>query len=501
MDKKLKRLIVAAGWLGFVGAAVALYFLIVAPILRHQEKEQIVSNTSSNKHFQHELTCAVDSFAAYAVLRSPEFREECERKGIKVNLYSSDNYNERIQKFQSGEIQVGVFTIDSLVKNSALINDTPATLIGLIDESSADAVLASKQAFPNIDALNDPTVRFVCVKDSPSETLVRAIISYYNLPRLAAEPFEFCNSIDEVYKKYQNTPATAKKVFVLWEPYVSKIAQHPDYHVLVSASKFPGLIVDGIAANRAYLIKNEPVVCDFLRAFLTASYAYRNSMAKLLQDDAKQQSFVITDKEADRLVQTILFKNTQENYAHFGLVSAKVPHIEALIDNITDILVKTKGITADPTNGQPNLLYYDAPLKALLQSNYHPGVETIREQAQLTNLTEEDWNRLKPVGTLNVKRLVFQRGSADLSSVDQATLTELADKLKNLPQYYLQVKATSLADEDREIADANLKLAQERADAVVGWLVALGIESHRIKSSASLGNTTTVEFVVGELPY
>lgn len=469
-----------------------------------QEHQEIVQKTSAPSRFKYTVNFAADAFSGYAAIRSGLFRDENAKFGIKVELTDDGaNYPQRLQKLASGELDMAVFTIDALMKSSADYKDIPATVVALVDETKgADAMVASKSRFPNIDSLNSSGLKIVCTKDSPSETLARVIMAHFNLDKLPQDPFQFTNNVDEVYQEYQRAKPTDNKVFVLWEPYVSKIADNPDYHVLVDSSKFRGYIVDVIVARRGFLVQNEELVANVVKSYLKTMFDNRNNMVKLVSDDAKQCGTALKPEQAQRLSEKIWWKNTQENFSHFGLTTSNgVQHIEEINTNIMDVLVKTGAIAADPTDGHPNLWYYDGIMRKLFDSSWHPGFgpETVRQEKALANLSEEEWKDLKPVGTLQVPRLVFARGGSKLSESSFATLDKLVESLKTWPQYYLQVQGNHASGGD---AEANKILAESRAQAAVDYLISKGVDRSRIHAEVSRPNgSTTVAFVLGELPY
>src|SRR5690606_23354589 len=135
--------------------------------------------------------------------------------GIKVELTDDGaNYPQRLQKLASGELDMAVFTIDALMKSSADYKDIPATVVALVDETKgADAMVASKSRFPNIDSLNSSGLKIVCTKESPSETQARVIMAQFNLDKVPQDPFQFMNNVDEVYQEYQRAKPTDNKVF------------------------------------------------------------------------------------------------------------------------------------------------------------------------------------------------------------------------------------------------------------------------------------------------
>jgi flagellar motor protein MotB len=511
MKNKVRLLVLALFWLGVVGVGVLGYKLWWAPakerekqVAAEQEHQDTLNKTSSSSLYTHTVNFAGDGFSGYAPIRSQTFKDECGKFGIRID-YKDDgaNYTQRLKDLADGKMDMATFTIDALVKTSAEIGDFPVTVVALIDESKgADGLVAAGKQYPNIDALNVPNTKFVCVGNSPSETLCRVVMAHFNLDKLGKNPFEFMDSAEAVYKKYQTSKAGDNYVFAMWEPYISKVTDNPDYHVLVDSSKFRGYVVDVMVVRRSFLVKNEAVVENVVKSYLTTLFTHRNSMVDMVFEDAKANGEPVKKAQAEKLVKTIWWKNTQEAFGHFGFVRGSgLQPLEDICRNITDVQIRTGAVRDDPTKGHPNMWYYDGIMRKLFDSSWHPGFgnETVREEKRLAALTEEEWARMKPVGTLQVQRLVFARGTSKITDASEATLADLAEKLKAWPKYYLVVRGNASSDGDLE---ANLKLASDRAKSAVDWLTAHGVSSSRIRAeSAKPNGSTTVAFVLGELPY
>lgn len=492
-----------------IGAVAWKYFVApqrekAAAQAKVEEKQQVIENTSSGTRYKHELNFVLDSFSGYVITRSEEFRNELASQSVRLNLVLDDaDYVARLKALRDGKAQMGVFTMDALVKASSELGETPATITSLIDETNgADAMLANIKTFPNIDALNHPDTKFVITPNSPSETLARVVMSHFNLDRLPADPFIRVNGAKEVYEAYRNSKPTDKKVFVLWEPYVSKILENPEYSAIIDSSKFRGYLVDVILVSRDFLLKHEDLVIELTKSYFKANFVYRNKMPEIILADAKASGEPLSPEMAKKLTEKIRWKNTQENYAHFGMSTGHgYQHVEDMLANITKVLQKTGSITADPTGGRYNELYYDKVMRNLFDNNFHPGVgaEEMKTEAALAKLTDEEWKKLIPVGTLQVPRLVFGRGTNVLTTQSEETLTTLAQELKTWPQYYLIVRGHCSKVGDVE---ANKILAAERAEAAVEWLVKNGVDKNRLKADISEPNgSTTVAFILGQSSY
>jgi len=288
----------------------------------------------------------------------------------------------------------------------------------------------------------------------------------------------------------------------LWEPWVSKALENPNVHVVVDSSRFRGYIVDVIVVNREYLVNNSDAVKFFVQAYFRTVYMHKGQMLILVIDDAKSSGTPLSTKQAQRLVDGVWWKNTSENYEHMGLGADKLQHIEDIIGNITNVLVSTGSISGDPTNGKPNLLYYDKILADMQVHKFHPGMkaETVRDDSiVLPALTDKQWDTLIPVGKLEVPQLVFARGTARLSSRSATVLDGLIEKLKTWPQFYVLVRGNASKRGDLE---ANKALALARATAAKTYLVNKGVSPNRVRAAAGEpSGSTSVNFVLGQTPY
>ncbi|MEZ6117579.1 MAG: hypothetical protein R3C28_13535 [Pirellulaceae bacterium] len=110
------------------------------------------------------------------------------------------DYRARLEGLKSGKYDMATFTIDALIKASAELNDVPAVIVSIIDETSgADAIVGNKQTFPNVDALNRPNVQFVLTSDSPSETLAR-VVTNFQLNQISVRPISTHKRPGRTYK-------------------------------------------------------------------------------------------------------------------------------------------------------------------------------------------------------------------------------------------------------------------------------------------------------------
>lgn len=509
---KGKLVAVCLIWLFLAGAGAGVWRLIVTP-MREQtaEQEQAAASsaaleaTQGDLPYDHEVTIALDSFSGYAVLRSPLFSQMLRREKIKLNLVDdAADYSARLDGLRQGRYEMAAFTIDALIKTTAAMGKSPATIVSLIDETQgADAMVAAKETFQNVDDLNHPDTRFIVTPNSPSETLARVVMNTFALDQLSDQPFVMANDASDVFQRYRKSPKNSRQVFVLWEPFVTKILANDSMHVVIDSSRFTGYIVDCLVADRDFLVKQPAIAETVVKCYFRALYEYRdtNAMQRLVMSDAGEDD-TIDAAISEKLVKGIRWKNTQENLAHFGLRSdTSTQHIADMIENITRVLMETGAIDADPTGGQPNRLYFDAILRKLHDESFHPGSEEeeVREAAELAELSDDQWKSLVPVGTLSVRDLVFPRGTDSLTTTSQYTLDGLVEKLATWPQYYVIVRGNASRRGDLE---ANKALAARRAQSTEEYLIRNGVSPRRIRAvGVDPSGTTKVNFVLGQMPY
>jgi outer membrane protein OmpA-like peptidoglycan-associated protein len=498
---KGKLLAVCIVWLLVFAALAAAYRILIYP--RHRNR--LLSGTGSSSHYRLTVDFALDSFSGYAILRSPEFHDQLAQKRIRMNLVDDGaDYVARIEAIKSGNVQLAVFTIDALLKVSDSLDDLPATIVAIVDETrGADAIVAYKNAVPNVDALNRADMRFVLTPDSPSETLARVVMSHFNLDRLETNPFRPVQDAEAVYRLYRTAKPETPQAFVLWEPFVSKVLENPNTHIVADSSRFRGYIVDVIVVNRDFLLKSEDFVREIIGCYFRAAYHYRDSMVELTLEDAKLTGTPLSRKQAQNLVNGIWWKNTQENFAHFDLPgTGDLQLLEDIVDNVSRVLLTTGAIERNPIGGRAHTLFYDKILKHLQASDFHPGLaeESVRDEpVQLKDLSDEEWLRLTPLGTLDVPQLVFARGTDRLTINSRAVLDDLVQALNSFPQTYVLIRGNAST---RGNTDANMRLAESRAKAAETYLINAGIDENRVRAvGVEPSGEMSVSFVLGQEPY
>ena len=509
-------------WIVILGGIAASLRFFVFPEFREKKREKLALQTGSGGKYRQQIRVAADRFSGYCILRSPELQHRLGASGIKLTVEDDGaDYMHRIKALRDGDVEMAVFPVNSFIQSGIALGEFPASMVYVIDETAgADAIVAYRDAVPSIDALNRSDARIVLTPDSPSELLARVMIASFNLPELPEKKWmvKAAGSADD-YKKFRGDSHRKPVAYALWEPDVSKALKHDDAVVLLDSSKLKGFIVDVLVIERRFLIEHYDDAKAVVEAYARTAYEKRGDMAALIEADARQLGEKLTAADARQLAQGIRWKNTLENYAHFGVSGRahSLENIEDIILKISDVLAKTGAMGGRDLPVAPNALYYNRIVSEMKAADFHPGRavnvlsgvdlgannEAVRGGQKLEPLTEQQWNALLPVGELRVEPISFGRGTARVNLQSRRELVELAGTLKSWPEYYLTVTGRVRPGGDER---AVLQLAKDRAEAAVQVLVGEGVEPERIRSFAKVAaenaaEAQSVSFVVGQPPY
>ncbi len=513
---KAKVFLASIVWLVILLIGVLFYRLWFVPTVEKQQEQaqkEVIDATSGDSKYSHKLRLGLDSFSGYAILRAPEFNQQLRTQGIKLEtLDDGANYEQRLAALTSGELQLAAFPIDALLKACARSKTLPATIIAIIDESrGADAVVAYKQRFPNLEALISSDTRFVLVDGSPSDTLARLLMHSFN-EKVTPQSITAVKNEKELIERYRKALPGGNEVFVTWEPVASELLKNDQTHVLFDSSKRSGFIVDALVVNRDYLVKNEPVVRQVLECYFRTLYTINDNadepdsdaktkLKTLVRQDAESFGNSMTTTQLDRLVGGIVWKNTQDNFAHFGLGGGSAIHVEDMIDRIRLLLAETNGIDSDPTQGDSSRLFNQQALREMQSTGFHAGAdaEVVQSEKPLAALTTAQWEKLSHVATLRVPPLIFARSSANLTEFSEAILDDLVEQLQSFPLYYLTIIGNAGSKGDPQ---ANRELAKQRAAATLHYLQSKGVPAARMRTAeGEVRSEMSVTFRLGQLPF
>ncbi len=224
----MNKRIVGALLLLTLGVVVILGIKFFMP--RIQETQQ--KAFSDAKDTKGRITLALDSWIGYFPLRSPDMISAMRRRGWLLTIEDDNaDYERRMKRLRSGEIDFAVVTLDSYILNAAALN-FPGAIIAVLDESKGgDAILARQDKVPSLDALKGASdVRVAFTPNSPSHYLAKAAAYHFNVPQLVppAGPCRIeTKGSDQALAKLL---AGKADVAIMWEPDVSRGLSPAGYH-------------------------------------------------------------------------------------------------------------------------------------------------------------------------------------------------------------------------------------------------------------------------------
>lgn len=497
---------------------IAVYKYMVKPTVDEaaakEEKEELIRKTSDGREYARAIKFGHDDFPSYAPWRSEEMQRGMDAHDTR--LYFVDDkgdYNARLSAIQSGELDMAVFTIDADLVSGASLNDFPGVIVAVIDKSNgADGVACFKQAVPNADALNRSGAKIVALGDSPSETISRHLVANA-LPAIRGEQWLVATkSQDETLEMMRKADRNLLQCYALWEPYLSIALEIPGTHKVYGSDMVSGTIVDVLMVSRKFLAQNDELTMHVLESYFNA-LAHVNSiegaMAELIIRDAQSFGKSLTRAQADKIVSGIMWANTMENYAIFGLLSREqsqgLPHVRLMIDQIGKFLVKTGKLTKSPVEGKEEILFTSDVLSRMQRAGYRPAsgvAEQIRGRKVLPKLAPEEWGRLVYVADLDAVEITFRPASSTLTGTANRLIQEIVEQLDQWPNFYVEVTGRAMAGGDEQ---ANRALAVARAQAVTQALVVKGVSENRLHArtepQANHGMGRSVTFRLLQRPY
>ena len=486
------------------GAMIAWRFL--APRL----KDKFQTESSDAVATKGRLTVAVDSWIGYFPLCGKEMRRQLRTAGYLLACEDDKaNLKDRFAKIANGSHDFAVATVDSLLTNGAA-EDFPGVIVAVIDESrGGDAIVARKDKVNSLDQLKGPNpFRIAYTPSSPSEYFLTAVGVHFDIARLLKRGEPWRVETDGSEAAFKQLSKGDVDVAVLWEPDVSRAIASEGLVKLLSTKDAARLIVDVLVVRRQFAQENPSAVHDFLSAYFKALKAYRDDPGGL--KDEVMQATKLSSDQVDAMLGGVQWYNLLQNARDwFGLGGTDATGEEGLVDIIEStakILVESGTMSRSPVPaGDP----YRLQNRSFIEQLYSVGIgipgttdrrdETLSPAASLAapfpELDAAAWGKLTEIGTLKVRPISFQSGTAELSDEGRGELDLAAESLGHFPNFRVVIKGHTGLGGD---IDANRELSQRRAESVKNYLVeARGVSPPRL-NALGMGASAPLARGIGE---
>ncbi|OGL95271.1 hypothetical protein A2348_03050 [Candidatus Uhrbacteria bacterium RIFOXYB12_FULL_58_10] len=504
-------------------SAVAAWHFLVSPLL----DQRLTESLASDAQYRVVATVADDDFSGYAPLRSPEVQQDLKAQGIKLDFRDDGaNYAARLEALKTGEADLAVFTVDSLVKSAADAGGFPGLIVLAIDESvGADGCVAHVDDKGQKPAtLDTPATKFYGTPDSPSEFIARVARADLQFNALAGDWFVATDGAADAFNRFR-IDVNPTHLYCMWEPYLSMSLSEPAAYAVFDTSMVHEYVVDVLVARREFLAEHPDVVEAVIAAHLRATYRLGNdpkALTELLIADAKDtKAGKFSESQAGAIAKGVRFTNTLENYARFGLIppaeARGLSNWEDIFRKVVRVYVETGAIRSDPFNGDYSALFHSKTTLANLQlQGFHPvanagavpGLESgdldaIRGVEELPALAEEQWTKMSVVGNARVEPISFRRAASELEMQGARDLDQLVMHLRSWSSYYITVVGHARAEGDPE---ANLALAKARAETAAKYITDHGVNPNRVRAvgarpSGHQGAAQSVTFALMQPSY
>lgn len=432
------------------------------------------------------INIGTDNWIGYIPLCGKEMRRRMHASGYLLRCVDDNaDYAARMKKLRSGELQLAVATVDSYLLNAAS-EKFPAVVVSILDESKGgDAVIAHKDRIANLEELKKRSdFRIAFTPASPSEHLLKAVGTHFDVPALRDRKGKWRVEVSGSSEALKRFEAKEVDAAVLWEPDVSRALEKPGRVKLLGTEDTRRLIVDILLASRDTLQKSPEATAVLLGHYFRTLKYYRDNPQELT--DEVRSAANVSEAQATIMLKGVRWITLTENASDwFGIALEGRNPSEGLINTIEatlQILIDAGDFTANPIpERDPYRLQYRRYIEELQQGaiagqfQHTTGAQALSQtdkdmptEKNFAALSEAQWSGLIEIGTLKIRPITFQTGTADLSYEGKLELDNAVQSLTHYPNFRIVLKGHTGTRGD---VAANQQLAYERADAVKRYLI------------------------------
>ena len=478
----------------FVGVFLLLLIgglvLVGGKYLRTYLSDRHQRTTSDAAHTKGTIRIAVDNWIGYFPLCSGEMKGEMHRAGWLLECVDDKaDYQGRMNGLAKGEYELAVATIDSYILNGKAY-DYPGAIVAVLDESKGgDAIVARRDRVANLDAVRTGSdLRVAFTPNSPSHFLLKAAADHFDLPALLPLRKELRLETEGSEKALAKLLAGTTDIAALWEPDVSRALAEKQVTKLLGTEETERLIVDILVANRKYMQRQPEVISLLLANYFRVLKKFRDDSERLQREVMAETG--LKKEVAQTMLKGVVWQSLNDNCEKwFGIAgpgSRSEERIVGTIDSTVEILVNSGDFSESPIPGKDS---YRLIKRSFLEELYASGISGFakprsgfgqdgQKQLSFPPLDDSGWASLSEVGTLKLKPIIFQHGSADLDMLAGVELDAAAEKLSHYPNFRVVIKGHTGTRGD---VQENLLLSQQRADGVAEFLKTRhGIDSNRL---------------------
>ena len=485
----------------FLVVVIGIIFIIAVKILIPVWQDLTDRQSSDAVRTKGQATCGVDPFFGYIGVLSQTMKKELRRGGYIWYCKEVFDYGERFQMLDSGEIRFSVATVDSKLLNSYKLKFPGAIFLVIDQTKGADAVYANKKLFKGLDMVKQKVglidqlkgqkglkVAFTAL--SPSEHLAKVLSQHFNAPELYPPKGPLRVETDSSEAALKLLESGKVDIAVIWEPECTRANKNTNLIRIIGTEDLDRVIVDILIANKKWAGDNKELVKLVTKTYFETMKKLRNNK-DLFLDEARRIAKGLSDDDIMVMANGIRWYTFTENCkfwfdipgtgqdTDYGLID--------VIDSTVEILIANADLANNPLPNEDAARLIDRGfLKELYDSGFGGAASTqakvVYEDSlskDFSPLSDAQWARLKPFGTLKMPQIKFAPKSDTLEQGHMLILDDVAKRLKRFPNVRIEIGGHTGDKGDKE---RNLKLSKDRADSCAHYYnVTYGIDLDRMR--------------------
>ncbi len=467
MNKHLKFALFLIVVALIVGAAWKYFFKGVV-----EEQRQYAG--SDAKPVAERLKGAGDTYGGYVVLSSANFTKTMRTQGIGWEFATNDggDYAARMKKFADGDYDVIVMPILSYLQHGAKYKYPGLITWVLSDSRGADAVTAFSPKLKTVNDLNDPSLSFVYVDGSPSESLLNVMIDNFGLDRLKGSK-EWRQPVGDEKELLNRLRDRKGDVFITWEPKLSQ-AVKLGAHEIFGTEKLRGMLQDAVIVQRDVFQKRKQALTTMGNLYFRNLELYTSDRKRMIDDLGTLAG--LEESLATQVMGKIHWYSRAENARDlFGVTEGGK---DGVIDSIIDaqnVLVRL-GVFDKAPLSDPYAIVSSEIIKEVMRSGDADGQA---KPVDFGPLSDEQWKTLKPIGTLRIESISFQPGTELLDLAGKEQVDAVVKMLEHYPDCRVLIPGNTGPGDETE----NLRLSQTRAEVVMQYMITTdGVNPNRLRA-------------------
>lgn len=483
---------------GMLGAAVAVRFLV-----QPGNEKGDLGRASDAARIKGTITVAGDNYLGYWFITSPYFERKLRSYGYAVKwVNDGGNYAERHKKFSKGQYDIMVLPVNSYLQHGKADQYPGVIGVAISDSKGADNVLAHKsKILPQgkqdiqditVNDLNNPNLKICYTTDSPSSFLLNTAIVHFDLANRKQKgdwQVETASSREALGKFSEQESKRVCDVAVLWEPDVSKALAIPDVVSVYGSEQISGMIIDVFVIQRKLVDEAADIdhAVSFFKAYFETLAYYSANREQMLDEmqktkDLKGEAVFRSRQEVDNAVARIKWFDLQDNCNEWFGPKEKIMDT---IAQVTKVMKEVGDIQSDPLGENPYSIVQIQENRVLVrlceqmsQGSVNIGA-SVPIQRIFDPLSDEEWAKLRPIGTMKILPILFQSGTATLTDEGQRVDEAIVALQHDFSQHRVLVKGHTAPSSDEA---ANLLLSEKRAESVKEYFISRGVDANRIKA-------------------